>query len=273
MPDIEVNGTRLHYIDEGQGDEVLVFAHSYLMDHRHFAPQIEALSARYRVIAYDHRGHGQSDKSSKDCSMETIYQDGIGLLDALQIESCHWVGLSTGGFVGMRIAIRRPERLRSLVLMDTSAETEPMLGRLKYSAMFALVRVAGFGPVLGTAMQALFGTTFMTEPGFQSEREEWRKRLLANDKRAVIRFGLGIFAREAVLDAFPGVTTPTLVIVGEEDEATPVSKARRMAEAIPGARLEIIPRAGHISTLSDSERVTALLEEFVASSGAGLKDE
>ncbi len=152
MPTIEVDGTSLFYIDEGGGDEVVVFSHSYLMDYRHFAPQIEALSAHYRVIAYDHRGHGQSGKLSQDYSMEIIYQDGLDLLDALGIESCHWIGLSTGGFVGMRIAIRRPERLRSLVLMDTSAETEPSVGRWKYSAMFALVRLAGFGPVMGTAM-------------------------------------------------------------------------------------------------------------------------
>jgi len=267
MPEIQVNGTTLHYRDEGEGGEVVVFAHSYLMDHRHFDPQIKALSAHYRVIAYDHRGHGQSDKTSKDNSMETIYEDGVGLLDALGIESCHWVGLSTGGFVGMRIAIRRPKRLRSLVLMDTSADPEPTLGRLKYTGMFALVRVAGFGPVLGTAMQALFGKTFMSDDRYKSEREEWRERLAANDARAVIRFGLGIFARESVLDAFPGISTRTLVIVGEEDEATPLSKAKRMAEAIPGARLEVIPKAGHICTLSDPARVNTLLEEFLSEVG------
>lgn len=263
MPTIQVNGTSLFYIDEGEGDEVVVFSHSYLMDHRHFAPQIEALCAHYRVIAYDHRGHGQSDKAGGDYSMELIYQDGLQLLDALGIESCHWVGLSTGGFVGMRLAIRQPERLRSLVLMDTSAETEPTIGRWKYSAMFALVRVAGFAPVMGTAMKALFGKTFMSAVKHKAVREQWRTRIAENDKKSVIRFGLAIFARKSVLGELAQVQTPTLVMVGEEDTATPPSKARRMAETIAGARLEVIPMAGHIATLAEPARVSALLREFL----------
>ena len=141
--------------------------------------------------------------------MEGLYQDGLGLLDALGIESCHWVGLSTGGFVGMRIAIREPQRLRSLVLMDTSAETEPTIGRWKYSAMFALVRVAGFGPVMGTAMKALFGKTFMSDARHEAARNEWRARIAENDKMSVIRFGLAIFARKSVLGQLAQVQTPT----------------------------------------------------------------
>ena len=109
MPEIALNGTRLHYVEAGEGADTVVFSHSYLVDHRHFEPQIEALSDRFRVLAYDHRGHGRSGPAAPGCSMETIYEDGLAFLEALGEGPLHWVGLSTGGFVGMRIASRRPE--------------------------------------------------------------------------------------------------------------------------------------------------------------------
>jgi 3-oxoadipate enol-lactonase len=92
------DGARLFYEERGRGSETVVLSHSYLLDHRHYQGQIEALAERYRVVAYDHRGHGKSDKPWRGYSMEAIYRDGLAVLDQLGIERCHWVGLSTGGF-------------------------------------------------------------------------------------------------------------------------------------------------------------------------------
>ncbi len=108
----------------------------------------------------------------------------------------------------------------------------------------------------------------MRDARHRAARDEWRARIADNDTQSVIRFGLAIFARKSVLDNLPQVEIPTLVIVGEEDTATPPSKARNMAEAIPGARLEVISKAGHISTLAEPARVSALLEEFLGSEGS-----
>ncbi|MBW2525565.1 MAG: alpha/beta fold hydrolase [Deltaproteobacteria bacterium] len=165
MPEITVDdGVRLHYAERGKGDETVVLSHSYLVDHRHFEPQIEALSERYRVLAYDHRGHGQSDCPRDGYSMERIYADGVAFLEAMDCGPVHWMGLSTGGFVGMRIAYRRPELLQSLVLMDTAAGAEPTLKHLKYRGMFFVLQRFGIEPVLGGAMSALFGKTFLRDP-------------------------------------------------------------------------------------------------------------
>ena len=125
MPDFLIDGTRLHYTEVGDGPETVVFSHSYLLDHHHFDAQIAALAGRFRVLAYDHRGHGQSDRPRGTCSMEHIYSDGVRVAELLGRGPVHWVGRSTGGYVGLRFAIRRPELLRSLVLMDTAAGPEP----------------------------------------------------------------------------------------------------------------------------------------------------
>ena len=83
VPDIEVNGVRLHYVDQGSGSEAVVFSHSYLVDWSHFKPQIDALSGRYRCIAFDHRGHGASERPKAGYDMENIYEDAIAFIEAM----------------------------------------------------------------------------------------------------------------------------------------------------------------------------------------------
>jgi 3-oxoadipate enol-lactonase len=263
MPEVSANGARLHYTDTGGSGEVVVFSHSFLTDSRQYAHQIDALSERFRVIAYDHRGHGRSGHCRDPFTMAEIYQDGLCILDALGLPPVHWVGLSTGGFVGQRIAIREPDRLRSLVLMDTSAEQEPTVNWMKYKAMFMTLRLAGFGPVMGAGMKAMFGPSFLRDPEHAELRALWRERIQATDIPSLIQFGNAIFGRESVLDALQSVRCPTLVLVGADDRATPPAKARRIADQIPGARLEVIANAGHISTVEQPEAVTALLRTFL----------
>ena len=257
-----VNGARLFYLDEGEGDEVLVFSHSYLASHQHYDAQIDVLKKRFRVIAYDHRGHGQSSTEGA-ATMEDIYRDGLGLLDALSIRSCHWIGLSTGGFVGMRLAIREPHRLKSLVLCDTSADREPLLTRARHTVSFGILRLFGYKPLMGIVMRALFGPTFLADPDRVAERQLWQERIEGNDIPAMIRFGMGIFGRNSVYEQLGDLVLPTLVIVGEEDAATPPAKAQRIASRIKGARLEVIAKAGHLSTVVQPELVTKVMTEFL----------
>lgn len=265
MPRVTVDdGVQLHYSERGEGDQTVVFSHSYLVDQRHFEPQLAALEGRYRVLAYDHRGHGQSDKPARGYSMERIYADGVAVVEALGRGPVHWVGLSTGGFVGMRIAFRRPELLGSVTLMDTSAASEPLLPFLKYHGLLLALRVLGFGPVLGPAMDGLFGRAFIEDPARADERAEWRRRLEHNDVGALIGFGRAIWSRDDVVERLRGVTLPTLVIHGEDDRAIPPARARQLAAAIPGARLEPIPRGGHLCTVEEPAAVNEVLLDFLA---------
>ncbi|MFZ1864469.1 MAG: alpha/beta hydrolase, partial [Polyangiales bacterium] len=156
MPYIEVNGVRLHYVEHGSGPEAIVFSHSYLVDWSHFKPQIDALSGRYRCIAFDHRGHGASERPKDGYDMENLYADAVAFIEAMKCAPLHFVGLSTGGFIGLRLGFRRPGLLRSLTLMDTSAEVEPALKRLQYELMMRMVRLIGIRPFAPYIMSLFF---------------------------------------------------------------------------------------------------------------------
>ena len=263
MKRVTVNGVSLAYEEHGSGDETVVLSHSYLVDRRQYQPQIEALRERYRVLAYDHRGHGRSDKPRDGYSMEAIYRDGEAFIEATRAGPCHWVGLSTGGFVGMRLGYRRPDLLRSLVLMDTSADAEVLVKRAKYEGMFAVLKAAGFAPLMPATLPIMFGPTFLGDPARREEVALWRERFMDNDIDALIGFGRAIFSRESIVDRMKEVAVPTLVMVGEHDVATPLSRAQQLVDHIPGALLQVVPEAGHLSTIENPALINEVLWSFL----------
>lgn len=263
MPEITANGVRLSFVERGSGPETLVFSHSYLVDSRQFEAQIAALEGRYRVLAYDHRDHGASERVAGSYDLDDVYADAVAFLEATCDGPVHWVGLSSGGFVGVRLGIRRPDLLRSLMLMGTAAAAEPWLNRAKYGLMLKVLPWTGFRPLIGETMKAMFGLRFLHDPGRREERELWKARMMANDRAAIVRFGRAIFSRGDLQAEAARISAPTLVVVGERDRAKPPAEARRLAAAIPGARLEILPHAGHLSTIEEPEAATAALRAFL----------
>jgi 3-oxoadipate enol-lactonase len=264
MPEITVNGVRLHYDEAGSGPETIVFSHSYLLDGRHFSPQMDFFKDRYRCLAFDHRGHGRSQATQNGYDVENFYQDTVAFIEAVGAAPCHFVGLSTGGFVGLRLALRRPDLLRKLVLMDTSAEPEPAENLGQYRLMMRVVRLLGWWPVIGRVMPIFFTRQFLKDPARRDEVAFYKSVIKGQDRAAMVKFGQAIFSRASVLDQIGAITTPTLVMVGERDVATTPDKARAMAAKIPGARLVTIPEAGHISTAEQPRLVNAALDEFLA---------
>jgi len=264
MPEIQVNGVKLYYEEAGSGPETVVFSSSYLMDNTHYTPQIEALKDRYRCLAYDHRGHGRSEVTEDGYEMENLYADAAAYIEALDCAPCHWVGLSTGGFIGLRLGIRRPDLVKSLILMATSAGAESAWTRLQYNILMLMIRWLGWRSVTGTIMKLFFSKNFLKDPARQGLVEDVRARIMANDRLGMIKFGKGIFVRDSVDKHLGSIKTPTLMVVGDEDKPTPIEEAERIAEGIPGAKLVIIPGAGHISTLDQPEAVNAAIEEFLA---------
>jgi pimeloyl-ACP methyl ester carboxylesterase len=118
-------------------------------------------------------------------------------------------------------------------------------------------------PLIGSVMKIMFGRSSLADPGLADTVATWRERMLANDPRSLIRFGAAIWARDDVSDTLGGLDLPTLVVVGAEDVPLPPAHARRMADAIPGARLAIIARAGHLCTIEQPEAVTEVVAEFL----------
>lgn len=264
MPKILTNDAQLHYEEAGSGTETIVFSHSYLADNSHFNPQIQKLKSRFRCLAFDHRGHGQSEIKKDGYDMENLYADAVGFIEALDCAPCHFVGLSTGGFIGLRIGIRRPDLVKSLVLMDTSADDEPQEALRQYRQMLFVARWFGFWPLIGRLMPIFFASKFLNDPARIHEVKEWRRRFVSNNRLAMYKFGQGIFTRTSIYEELDKIRTPTLVVVGAEDVPQPPVNAKRIANKIPGAKLTVIPEAGHICTVEEPLAVTSAIEDFLS---------
>jgi len=269
MADIEVNGARIHYEIRGAGPETIVFAHGLLWSGEMFAPQVDALCDRYRCVTFDFRGQGRSEVTRDGYDMDTLTGDALALIRALDLAPCHFAGLSMGGFVAMRLAIRHPEVLRSVILMATSADPEPAQNVPRYRLLNLVNRWIGPWAVARKVMPIMFGRTFLADAGRADERREMVKRISRNGRVGISRATRGVIDREGVYGELGTIRLPALIIVGDEDTATRPDKARRMNAAIPGSRLVEIPGAGHTATLEQPEAVTRAVAEFLQKVGEG----
>jgi len=263
MPDLNVNGARLHYTDEGSGAETIVFSHGLLFSGAMFADQIAYFKNRYRCVAYDHRGQGDSEVTANGYDVETLTTDAETLIEKLGVGPCHFVGLSMGGFVGLRLAIRRPDLLRSLTLLNTSADPEPIENLPRYRMLNFIARWFGIGIVVGKVMPIMFGQSYLSDIARTRERDAWRQQIAKNHRIGVTRAVKGVISRGSVSEAITRIDMPTLIIIGEEDGATVPEKSERMHAAIGGSILIKIPRAGHSSTIEKPRAVNDAMSAFL----------
>jgi pimeloyl-ACP methyl ester carboxylesterase len=261
MPTLSVNGAELYYEESGKGPAI-VFSHGLLWSGRMFERQVAALRERYRCITYDHRGQGQSPLSSSPFDMETLADDAAALIERLQAAPCHFVGLSMGGMVGMRLAIERAKLLRSLTLIDTAADGEPALNVPKYRLMAAVAKWVGMRPLAPPVMKIMFGRPFLRDPARAALRAEMQAELTSLRYDGMLAALQSVIARRIVSE-LSRIATPTLFLHGAEDRAIVVGRARRTADAIAGCRFVLVPRAGHTSTVEEPEAITRELVSFL----------
>jgi pimeloyl-ACP methyl ester carboxylesterase len=259
---MNVNGAELYVEDTGGSGPAVVFSHGLLWSTKMWRFQIEALRGRFRCIAWDHRGQGRSQITDGGYDMDTLTLDAAALIEKLGVQPVHFVGLSMGGFVGMRLGARRPELLKTLTLVETAADAEPFYNVPKYKAMSFLSDFTGLGPFLPIVMKIMFGRSFLSDPAKAQLREEMRSQLLAIDLRGMRRALDGVIFRKPFRET---VRVPTTVVSGEEDRAVVPARSRKLFDAIPGARFVSLPAAGHTSSIENPDALTAaLLERFGA---------
>ncbi len=259
-----VNGVDLAWREDGAGAASgapwVMLSHSLAADHRMWDPQLAAL-ARYRVLRFDTRGHGASSVPAGDYTMEQLAADALGLLDAVGVARCHFVGLSMGGMVGQQLALRAPNRLLSLTLADTSSRYPPA-ARPMWDERIALVRARGMDAVAPGTLERWFTAAFR-------EREpDIVARIGAQIRATAVAGFIGCAHAISHLDLtarLAAIRCPTLVIVGADDPSTPVSMSEEIVRAIDGSRLEVVPEAAHLSNIEQVVRFNELLRAFLAS--------
>lgn len=269
MPILTNEGASVSYTDSGAPPgrpdaPTVVFGHGLLFSGWMFSAQIETLRGDYRCVAVDWRGQGASPPAEGGYDMDTLSRDAIALIEHLGVAPVHFVGLSMGGFVGQRIAARRPELLRSLTLLDTSPDREERSAALQDVVLSYIYRVVGIGPVRRPVEKIMLGPTFRADARSKPIVQEWIDMLSRCDREGMQQAILAVARRDGISDEIGAIKAPTLVAVGTDDVPTPVKKSRRIAELIPGARLEIIANAGHSSTIEQPEAVSQLLAGFLA---------
>jgi len=261
VPTARANGVSLHYVEAGSGPQTIVFAHGLCMDSESFRDQLRTLSDRYRVIAYDSRGHGRSEVPAGTYDMDTLTADAAAFIEAVRAAPCHFAGLSMGGMVAMRLALRRPELLQSLVLIATSADAATKRQRMLTPIGSRIIEYFGFRPLLSEFVPSMYGRTWLGS----SAHREWATRYVLQLPRN-LRYPLTVVAaRKSIAAEIHTIKIPTLVMVGSEDILLPPSHAKRIAAAIEGARLVIVPDTGHLISDENPQAVDVAVERFVAS--------
>lgn len=260
----QINGVVLHYRVQGREDApVLALANSLGTDARIWDAVIELLSERYRIVSYDKRGHGLSDAPKGDYSVGMHVDDLVGLLDHLGIGRLALAGVSVGGLIGQLFALRYPERLAALIVCNSAARMGDVA---MWDARFAAVRDGGLAAIADAVMARWFCQDFRRNRA--TELAGWRNLLLRTPADGYA--GTCAALRDADLRGEVGrIEVPTLVVAGDQDLAAPVELVRGTAEAIPGARFEVIAGAGHIPSIEQPHVLAALMTSFLNEVGHG----
>jgi pimeloyl-ACP methyl ester carboxylesterase len=268
VPIVHVNGAQVFIDDTAAPADrpdapTIVFGHGLLMSGRMFAAQVQRLRDRYRCVTIDWRGQGRSPAAEHGYDMDTLTQDAVEVIERLGAGPVHYVGLSMGGFVGMRLAARHPAILRSLVLLNTSAGPEDPAKVGRYRLLARIYGVVGVGPLRSQVEPILFGRSFLADPASKRQRDEWVAQVGAVKRAGMKKAIYAVTDRTPIAGELDRIATPTLVVAGADDVATPVPLAETIAASIGGARLEVLATCGHTSTIEQPDAVADLIESFV----------
>jgi pimeloyl-ACP methyl ester carboxylesterase len=266
MDRIALSTVELAYVDRGNGPPILL-VHGFPLDHTMWTPQIDALAEQHRVIAPDLRGFGQSPLGNADpqigISMEQYADDLAELLDSLlENEPIVLAGFSMGGYVAWQFARKHAARLRALIQLDTRAadDTEEVrAGRLKMAEHVAEWGSARVAEMMGPRLLA--ARTFETKPEVVAAV---RRVVEQTSPASIAAAQRGMAARPDMTNFLPQINVPALVVVGSHDVISPPLEMKTIAAAIPSAEFVEIPNAGHMTTIENSDAVTAALTRFLA---------
>jgi len=256
MPFADVNGQHIYFEDSGGNGAVVLFSHGFLMDHEMFEPQVAALAGEFRCITWDERGFGQTDATA-DFTYWDSADDALALLTHVGVDRAFLVGMSQGGFLSMRAALRSPDRVLGLGLIDTQSGLEAEEARPAYDAMAEEWETNGPSDALAGAIAGL-----IMSPGYDDS--PWIAKWQARPKELLRTPYNTLVGRDDITDRLGEITAPAIVFHGDADAAIPMDKAEELERELPKCDgLVRIAGAGHASNLSHPDEVNGPLREFL----------
>ena len=258
MPKLHINNTGIYYEVTGQG-ETLLFIHGLASSSRSWKKQVPHFSQYYRVVTFDIRGHGRSDKPIEPYSIELFAADTRELLKALGTSPAHVVGFSMGGMVAFQLAVDTPEMVRSLVAVNCCPEGSM---RTFNDGMEVFKRLVGMQFNSSRRRQHSKHAEPVTESGQEDPPQSVLQRMAVTNKLAYAN-ALGALVKWSVADRLDAIKCPTLMITGDED-FVPVSIKEGYAAKMPGAELVVISDSRHATPRERTEEFNAILLDFVS---------
>ena len=255
----EVN---VSYVDEGKRIGIpIIFIHGFPFDKSMWENQIETLLPAYRVIAYDVRGHGDSNPGTEEFSLQLFTDDLFLFMDAMKIEKAILCGLSMGGYIALNAIKQEPLRVNGLVLADTQCFADTAEGKEKRFKTVDHIRENGLKQYADDSIKKLF-----SETSLQNKKEVVsgiEKIILKTDVETICNTLIALAGRMETCSALPLINVPVLIFVGAEDQVTTPEAAQKIQELIPGSALRVLENAGHLSNLEAADSFNLHLQNFL----------
>jgi 3-oxoadipate enol-lactonase len=254
----KVNGTEINYELHGaEGAPWLVLSHSLACSVRMWDPQIAAFKDRYRILAYDMRGHGASAAPAGPYSLDMLADDVLSLLDSLKIRKSIFCGLSIGGMIGQTLALKQPAKFERMVLADTGhAQNADALKQ--WEERIRIAETKGMAALVASTIERWFTEPFRNTPAAKKIAE----LVAATPVAGYVGCGRAIMQLNTTA-RLKEIRMPVLAIAGEADTAA--AGTRYIGENVPGAKLVMIPQAAHIANIEQAEAFNRALREFLSS--------
>jgi 3-oxoadipate enol-lactonase len=259
---LKVNDINVSYIDEGPEESpIIIFIHGFPLNKSMWNNQVEALKHNYRVIAYDIRGHGNTDLGAIDFSIDLFVDDLLSFMDALKIEKTIICGLSMGGYIALNAIENHSDRFTALILSDTNCTADSPEAIEKRMKTIENIKENGLEILANELLPNLFAPE-----SFKTNLEEIaavKAMIVTTSKQSLYNSLHALANRNETCIKLSGIKVPVLILVGEEDKITPIEAARAMNVKIRDSNLQIIPHSGHLSNMENPYEFNIQLKKFV----------
>lgn len=257
MPAQMIKGEKFNVeVDGAAGKPVLMFSNSLSSNLTMWDPQVDALAKKFRIIRYDTRGHGKSLVSEGPYSIAQLGRDALAIMDALDLKSVHWCGLSMGGMVGMWLLANAPERLNKVVLANTAAVMPPPS---LWNDRIRNVRKNGMRAIVDVTIDRWFTKKFQEKDPDAIERV--RQMIASTPPEGNCACAAAIRDMDQ-RDSIRSARKPVLIIAGKHDPSTTPARAREIKRAIKGAALVTLD-AAHLSNIEQPKEFSKAVADFL----------